>query len=55
MIEIDGNKLRQEEGDMTCIKKLATLKKKGKLLLDRLDGLVKLPTEELWNYFTPEH
>ena len=47
--EMDSNKLRREESDMTYIKKLAALKNEGKLLLERLDGLVELPTEELWN------
>ncbi|MBQ2176050.1 MAG: hypothetical protein II453_13645 [Alphaproteobacteria bacterium] len=35
--------------DSSKIKDLDGLKDHGKLLLDRLDGLVKLPTEELWN------
>ena len=47
--EMDSNKLSQEESDMIYIKKLAALKNEGKLLLERLDGLVELPTEELWN------
>ena len=47
--EMDSKKLSQEESDMIYIKKLAALKNEGKLLLERLDGLVELPTEELWN------
>ena len=41
--------------DSSKIKDLDGLKDHGKLLLDRLDGLVKLPTEELWNEWHPKN
>ena len=53
--EADGkNKITQKEGDMTKIQDLDELKDKSKLLLERLKGLVEIPTEELWNEWHKE-
>ncbi len=46
---------REKRGDTINIQDLDALKKEGKLLLERLDGLVELPTEELWNEWHPKN
>ena len=49
-----NNRITRKEGDTINIKDLDELKKKGKLLLERLKRLVEIPTKELWNEWHKE-
>ncbi|MBQ2174953.1 MAG: hypothetical protein II453_07800, partial [Alphaproteobacteria bacterium] len=51
LLETDGNKITQEN---TEIQKLEEFLNKSKLLLERLKGLVEIPTKELWNEWHKE-